>query len=310
MIREKKIKSGPLLEIDFFPVFSDGRRLPTRSGKRQKSKTAQERYNHLVSCKKLIRFVNANFSSDDYYMHPTYDQIYAPRSYEEAKRDIVNTMRRFKTARASEKRRLTKELEELTAIAHPSKTVQKIISALKNSINKLQEQLKYIYVIESVTYKSGVKKGQTNYHFHLFVTGGLDRDRMESIWNKGVRVNCNNYQPEKFGPEAAAKYMSKDPAGKKRYVCSRNLEKPVVSKPKDGKITRQGVSKLATERIDDREYWERRYPGYRFLRCYARYNEYNGNWYVSAIMYKTNAGTVPGFEMNEWIEDEDTDIEI
>ena len=119
------------------------------------------------------------------------------------------------------------------------------------------------------------------------------------MWTNGPRTNCNNYQPEKFGPEAAARYMSKDPQGAKRFCCSRNLEKP-KEKTKDGKISRTAVERMATERVDDAAYWEKRYKGYRFLRCYSRFNEYNGRWYVSAVMYKTG-GNAPKWEENEWI---------
>lgn len=42
----------------------------------------------------------------------------------------------------------------------------------------------------------------------------------------------------------------------------------------------------ATERIDDAKYWENRYKGYRFIEAHAAFNEYNGHWYLSVIMFK------------------------
>ena len=69
---------------------------------------------------------------------------------------------------------------------------------------------------------------------------------------------------------------------------------------KDGKISRLGVERLAALRVDDAEYWERRYKGYRFLRCYSRFNPFNGQWYVSAVLYRTN-GDPPKWEEEEWI---------
>ena len=71
---------------------------------------------------------------------------------------------------------------------------------------------------------------------------------------------------------------------------------------KDGKITRRGVERMAKERVDDREYWEKRYKGYRFVKCYARYNNFNGYWYVSVVMYKT-AGAPPKWDIKEWLEE-------
>ena len=102
--------------------------------------------------------------------------------------------------------------------------------------------------------------------------------------------------------EAPFKYMLKDPQGSKRYVCSRNLAKPKVT-IQDNKITTRGLARIARERLDDTAYWERKYKGYRFVKCYARYNEYNGYWYMSVIMYKTDGQTVPRWEVKDWLDD-------
>ena len=63
--REKKTKSGPLLEVDFYPVFEDGRRLPTRPIKTKRSTKEQAEYNRRQAEKKIVRLVNANFGADD-----------------------------------------------------------------------------------------------------------------------------------------------------------------------------------------------------------------------------------------------------
>ena len=93
--------------------------------------------------------------------------------------------------------------------------------------------------------------------------------------------------------------MAKDPHGNKSFSASRNLSKP-KERVKDGKISKRTVEKIAQQRADDREYWEKRHKGYRFLRCYSRYNEYNGHWYVTAVMYKTGEAA-PRWEEEEWI---------
>ena len=121
------------------------------------------------------------------------------------------------------------------------------------------------------------------------------------MWPHGIRTNANRFQPDKFGPEAAAKYMSKDPQGAKRFVCSKNLKKPDIPTPKDGLTSARTVEKMAKQRIDDDAYWERKYKGYRFVRCYARQNPYNSRWYVSVVMYKT-ADDPPRWQMPEWLD--------
>ena len=90
MIREKRIKSGRLLEVDFYPVFSNGAKMPTRAKKAKPSPEEKEAYNRRQAGKKLIRLVNLNFDSDDYFFHVTYDKAHAPDDICKAKKDINN----------------------------------------------------------------------------------------------------------------------------------------------------------------------------------------------------------------------------
>lgn len=302
MQREKQTRSGPLLEVDFFPIFDDGRRLPTRAPKSKQTPEAQKKYNRTSAAKKLVRTVNANFDGTDYFMHPTYSAGKAPQDENEARRDIVNYLRRVKTKRKSEAKKAHKALKQAQAALSTmpeNEFLAESVKQLKARIKKLEQPFKYAYAIEEQTYKSGKNAGRKNWHFHLFLTGGIDDKTLESMWTNGVRTNCNNFQPEKFGPEAAALYMSKDPRGSKRFVCSRNMEKP-KTRTKDGAVSRLSVTRMASERVDDAAFWERRYKGYRFLRCYSRFNEYNGRWYVSVVMYKTG-GAPPLWKEDDWI---------
>lgn len=302
MIREKQTRSGPLLELDFFPVFENGNKIPARAPKTKPSTEAQIKYNQRIAEKKFIRLVNANFDSTDYFMHPTYDQSFAPQDEAAARRDISNYIRRVKTKRASLLKSLEDDMREACIDLEKSPKSKFLISMIKKlqmRIDKLKQAFKYAYRIEKQVYKSGKKKDQCNWHFHLFMTGGIDPDILESMWPKGMRTNCCRYQPEKFGPEAAAKYMCKDPNGVKRFCCSRNLSKP-TEKVKDGKVSKRHLKIMATLRVDDKAYWEKRYKGYTFVRCYSRYNEYNGHWYVSVVMYKSE-GAPPKWDEDDWI---------
>lgn len=299
MIREKHTKSGKLFEADFFPIWEDGRRMPSRAAKEKRSTPEQEKYNQRQSEKKLIRLINANFDEDDNIEHLTYSPEYAPQSEKETRKDMVNYIRRLKNRRKSDLKKVIKALEALPN----DEALREQREELEKRKAKLEAPFKYIYVIERVQYKSGKYKGRDNWHFHLFVTGGIPRKELEKMWPHGLRVNVDSYQPDRFGPEAIARYMSKSPQGSKRFVCSRNLDKPETPKPKDGRITPRGVEKLATQRADDREYWEKRYKGYRFIRCYSRFNNYNGHWYVSVVMYKTD-GEPPRWNYDDWLDEE------
>lgn len=302
MERERRTVSGPLLEIDFFPVFENGRRMFRHAPKESMSSEAQKRYNQIQAQKKLVRLVNANFNHTDYFAHYTYRPEDAPQSEEEARADMRNHLRRVKRKRTAEYERVCREIEdtkELLRSNPDNKFLQDTLNRLSDEVKKLKEPFKYIYVIECVRYRSGINKDRMNWHFHLFMTGGLKDKLIESLWVNGGRMNCNNFQPDKFGPEAAAKYMAKDPQGSRRFSCSKNLDKPMVV-AKDGKLTRQGVERIAKQRINDKEYWEKKYKGYRFLQCYARFNDYNEHWYISVVMYKSDE-KAPPWSATEWI---------
>lgn len=74
--------------------------------------------------------------------------------------------------------------------------------------------------------------------------------------------------------------------GERSQKRSLNLIQP-TEKLRRGRMSARTVEKIALQRTDDREYWESRYRGYKFLRCRASYNPYNGQWYVTALMYRT-----------------------
>ena len=276
MQRERLIKSGKLLEADFYPIWENGKRLPTRAPKSRRTSEEQQRYNRKMAVRNFVRRINANFDTGDIFLHVTFAPDNAPGSTDAADRAVYNYIRRIKTRRASELKSVRSRLSSDGSDAE-----------LKKKCSKLSEPFRYYVIMEEQEYKTGKLKGWVAQHYHIFMTGGLERDVIEDMWTHGARVNADRYQPERFGPETAAKYCAKDPRGKKRFRCSRNLKSPVVQKPKDGKISSRGVERLATERTDDREYWEKRYKGYRFVRCFSRYNPYNGYWYVSVVMYKT-----------------------
>lgn len=285
---EKKTISGNLLDVDFYPVWENGSKMPIRPSGCKPSSEAQKKYNNNKAIKNAVRQINANFISGDILMALTYDQNFAPQDFEGAARDLSNYIRRIKTKIASEKSRIKKLLK-----TDPANEL------LKKQLKNLNRPFKWYCTIEEVTYKSGSKCGQKNYHMHLFMTANIDRDTAESIWHKGVRVNAMRFKPECFGPEAAARYISKDPQGRKRFRHSKNLDKPVTKK-KNGGVTPRTVELMAKQRVDDKEYWERRYKGYRFVRCFARFNKYNSHWYVTVIMYKADPDSVlPDWSFNE-----------
>lgn len=290
MIREKRIISGKLLEANFYPIFENGRRMP-RGPKIKRSTAAQEKYNRQKAVKKAIRDINANFDTDDLFIHPTYAQKNAPQSEAEAERDIRNFIRRIKTKRQSEQKRLQALVRQ-----YPDN------EEYKKRLKVLKKEFRFYYRTERTDYKSGPYAGMVNWHFHMFITGGIDRDTIEEMW--ADRINADRFRPDKFGPESAARYASKPDekdAERVKLHHSRNLVAPKEPKPKDGQISKRSVENMALKHSEDRAYWERRYPGYTFIRCFPQYNEYNGHWYVTALLYKYgDAKAPPDWNIGEW----------
>ncbi|MGN1118455.1 MAG: hypothetical protein ACI4RU_07565 [Acutalibacteraceae bacterium] len=302
MQREKRQRSGKLLEVDFFPVFENGRRIPTRAPKSKPTRAEQEKYNKTQSTKKCIRLVNENFNETDYFAHFTFRPECMPKTKEEANREIYNYFRRVKRRRAKRLKEYKKKLAEAKAalaLMPDNDFLRHSVDEINKIIKKLSEEFKYIVVIEEEECKSGINEGCLTWHYHLFMTGGLSAKEHESMFNKGQRVRCEFFDPKGFGLDAAAVYICKNPKGKKSYRPSRNLKKPEEPKRIEGKVSRRMVSKFATERVDDAEYWEKRYKGYKFVRCYSRFNSYNSHWYVSVVMYRDEKA--PPWNIDDWI---------
>ncbi len=301
MIKEKITKAGKLLNTDFYPCFDNGRKIPTKPPKKQGSTEAQKKYNENKAQKESVYIINENFDEFDYVLTYTYHPAFAPQSEDEVRRDFYNETRKHKRARARELKKVEAELEALPDIEQ----LAELKEELERKRKKLSAPFKYVYVIEETTYQRGPHKGRKNYHVHAFVTGGLERSQIENMWKKGIRSNVDQFQPDRFGPEAMAKYMAKDPQGTKRFVCSRNISRTYKQpKVKNSRFSKRTLAQLSQERSEDKQYWEKRYPGYRFVRAFPRYNEYNSHWYLTVVMYAAGDGPVPKWDMDNWVNDD------
>ncbi len=99
------------------------------------------------------------------------------------------------------------------------KDIRDYIRRLRYYYRKNSKVLKYIIVFEA-----GELRG--NYHVHIFLSGGVDRDKIESLWGRGC-ANCKRLQPDYYqGLDRVAGYVSKSPLGSKRWIPSKNLDKP------------------------------------------------------------------------------------
>ena len=103
------------------------------------------------------------------------------------------------------------------------------------------EELKYIYVIE---FENGEGRKKKRIHHHV-IMNGMDRDEAERLWKNGY-ANTRRLQPDEYGLEALARYIVKDPQGKKRWSASRNLKQPKVTTA-DTKFTKRMAERLVED---------------------------------------------------------------
>lgn len=264
----KRIKSGPMLEDLYYPILPSGRLVPGSIPKTSGTSEAQERYNAKKAEMQLVRYANANFDSGSIWLTLTYsdDNPRRPKNYKEAKDRLSAYLRRVKRYRES--------------------------AGLP--------ELKYIYVIEEKTRRSGPFKGERACHYHLLMSE-MDRNVAEKLWTDGERVNADRFDPWRFGQESAARYMAKagkvkakkadQPEtgeeaeekipGRKRFVCSRNCKKPEIPKrQRRMELSKRRAESMAKDHEKDAGFWQSKAPeGYAFKGMDYILNERNGHYY-------------------------------
>ena len=138
--------------------------------------------------------------------------------------------------------------------------IKNYTSRLRRKRNKLGlPPLKYIYVISNMD-NNGNK---VRYHVHMIIND-IQRDIAEGLWNKG-RANTDRLQFDEYGVEGKSLYMAGQAKGNRAWGSSTRLEKP-EPKIKDNKYTRKIVERIERN-PEDREYFERLYPGWTFTDC-------------------------------------------
>jgi len=173
--RVKSIRHGPMLDVECYPIWDTKTAQQAREEARKEThRRAQERLNRENAKKRLIRLVNANFVKGDLMVCCEYPDGQEPQSDEQARRDIVNYLKRIRYMR--EKRGLP--------------------------------PLKYIYITEvTVSAQYGVR-----YHHHIIMSGGISRAEAEDKWltRHGGRCNIKRAQPDGKWLSGFACYLTQD----------------------------------------------------------------------------------------------------
>lgn len=218
--------------------------------KMEVSKEAIAAHNQITAEKRIVRLVETNFTEEDWYFTATIEGDKLP-TLDEMQKMVGNFIGRINYRRKKK--------------------------GLGNA--------KYIYVIEG--YEEGSR--QTRLHFHMIIDGGLSRDELREIWGKG-RVKCDELDPKSYnGLINLAKYMVKDPRGRKRWVPSKNLKQPIVTIA-DRKIRSSAARRIAQSTAEAAAALEKIYPGYEHVGTEVKTNPYIPGCYIYAVMRKKDDG--------------------
>lgn len=209
-----------------------------------KSKKAQRNLNEKNSRKQLERLINCNFKEDDLWVTFTYSNKYLPKDLKEANKNMKNYIRRINYRRNK--------------------------LGLKNA--------KYIFITE---YDESKKK---RVHHHLIIEAGLSMDEIEANWHLGKRNNVRKIDPdEEDGLIGLAKYLSKDPKGKKRWYSSKNLKKPKIRKSYTV-FPYSKIRKMIANDLSIAELMQKQYKDKQYINHEIRYNKVNNMFYIYVRM--------------------------
>lgn len=242
--RTKTIKSGNVLEVEVYPIW-DTHTSTSRARKTRESRPAQKRLNHKNATKTAMRLINANFTDADFWGTFTYETKRLPDTLEEAQKEMSKFIRRLK------------------------------YYAERHNF----PPLKYVYVTE---YENDPQKGKHRVHHHI-VTNFPNRDIMEDLWKNGGRNQTRRLRADDSAYEGLSRYIMKDPKGAKRFVASKNLQKPKIT-VSDTKFTRRKVNRLYDETLNRKAVFENLYKGYQMTSFYAKTSEYVTGAYIYVKM--------------------------
>jgi hypothetical protein len=282
-VRQKTILCGRNRKQVEVYNYSDERQKAVK-GKRNKRKNVtppkQQDLNDRNSKKYFGQLVLSNFLEGDYILHATYTQKNLPNSFEEAQKEF---------------RKFTHRVQY-----HCKK--------------KGMPEPRFINVTER-------SESNGRVHHHCFLKCELTRDEIENLWRftkkKGEKIRKSigyinvdrlqgeldpiiGYVAKDFGnsdepPETAQGEKQScgkvgRPKNKRRWTSSKNLTKPVECPPNDSKWSRRELERAAKEHADDREYWEKCYPGWTLVEnttVKARYSEETG-WSLDIKLRRKN----------------------
>lgn len=246
----KTITSGVIREVEIYPMFIK-KEVPEEF-RIKTSKEAKKNLNNKNAIKYFVRKANTNFGKGDYYITLSYLKEYLPRDHEEARKHIRNYFRRLNY--------LYSKIQ------------------IKNGVHKKKcKKIKYMYVTEVS------QEGKGRIHHHILMNSVLPMEVVEQTWKYGRRNNIRKIYPDDLHITGLAKYLTKDPKGKKRWGCSKGLKEPIITRS-ISKFSRKKINQMSNNYNEIEFQMEKVNPDYKFIEAKVVQNEFNGKWYITAIL--------------------------
>ena len=194
----------------------------------------------------------ANSNKDDYFLTLNYFKELRPKDHKEARKHMRNFIQTLN-------RKYEKE-------------------QLKNGVTKSKlKKIKYMFVTEY----SEDKKIEC--HHHLVMNAVLPITVVKKAWKFGSRGKMDYLDPDDMHFTGLGNYLSKDPKGKKRWCCSKNLKDPDITRNLS-KFSKKKVKEMKDNQNLIKFEMEKANPGYIFVKSEVYINTYNGMPYIYATM--------------------------
>lgn len=237
-VREKAVKSAEKYkDVNIYQLTTEQDTFSRKRTRKKLSTPKQVKQDWKYAQQYATQLVNANFGEGDYVVDLTYDK--EPEDRERAEKDVVNYIARLE--RLYKRNGIKLKAFWVTGGGHPKKN----------------------------------EDGVTRFHHHLIISGGIDRDIVEAVWNlknhnrvKSSRVKIRNNE---FGLEPRVIYMVKPahcspkPNAKRWHTCGMS-RKPIEFR-NDNRYDEADFYKLV-KLIDEemaKSYIERQYKGWELL---------------------------------------------
>ncbi len=255
----KSYDTAGYMEVDLYPVTPSQHKVGSRAKKREATALAQQTYNEKRAKRYHVQLVNTNFGEGDYSWTGTYndDHLPDPEDRDRADKDWSNYMKRV--YRWCDRHGV--------------------------------ERPKWIMATEySTRQQDGSVLGRHHHHAIIQHTEGLTRDVLEELWSdrRGESIGlcrCDRLEVEHGSVESLVQYISKNKRCDRNWRQSRGLDKPKTPPPNDSRWSRRKLEQASTLYIDDREYWEKLYPGYIFDRVETKVSD-AGMRHTTVILYR------------------------